>query len=558
MFGSLYYYNGINSNGTCSGEKFIIFSFIHTQDTLDHSDKEMSPITLMKWIYILTFITAIDSKVFHAGVINSTSKFKYDENGHVQSNTLVYPLACAGLMESSGIKSEGQIFLHPVTGEAELAFFPNGGILEESKNIPKMVGDCRAVCVERGVHSSLVTSAMPYLHYNGHKDSGPFKKWFVHNCLRVEVCFMNYHSKTPIKRYWVTPSHEERENGTPLKYGEPETACFHSYLGHRFVLRDGNTNEIVLDVTVEHALIIAAGKSYPDLSKNHNFEVQIKNQMNVEWERHKRIKRTCSSLGFKKGRLPNDVFASIGAFYYNNKKYKVPEELNKVFVNWWEADLFFVQIPWAMKAMWQQRLLELVEAWAGDKLEQTSMYGLRQYEEGSRLITHVDREQTHAFSLIINIAQENVSEPWPVEIYDHADRLHEVAMEAGDIVYYESAKCLHGRNKPLKGNGAYYVNLFTHYRPVGDPKWYEKSNTYGTPEALFNVGNCKLEGSIDDIGVGAVTCDNERIGKNLSPTMFTASSGDDLFNWWKIVGSQGIIESVGDQNNDSDGMGSEL
>ena len=35
-------------------------------------------------------------------------------------------------------------------------------------------------------------------------------------------------------------------------------------------------------------------------------------------------------------------------------------------------------------------------------------------------------------------------------------------MEAGDIVYYESAKCLHSRADPLQGG--HYVNLFAHYR----------------------------------------------------------------------------------------------
>ena len=31
-------------------------------------------------------------------------------------------------------------------------------------------------------------------------------------------------------------------------------------------------------------------------------------------------------------------------------------------------------------------------------------------------------------------------------------RLHEVEMEEGDIVYYESARCLHGRMQPLRGD----------------------------------------------------------------------------------------------------------
>ena len=57
----------------------------------------------------------------------------------------------------------------------------------------------------------------------------------------------------------------------------------------------------------------------------------------------------------------------------------------------------------------------MVEAWAGVPVEQTVMYGLRQYTTGARLLTHVDRISTHAVSLIVNIAQGNLTEPWPVE-----------------------------------------------------------------------------------------------------------------------------------------------
>ena len=133
-----------------------------------------------------------------------------------------------------------------------------------------------------------------------------------------------------------------------------------------------------------------------------------------------------------------------------------------------------IGMPWVLKRYWQSRLKDLVEAWSGVELELTDIYGMRRYEDGARLLTHVDREATHAASLIINVAQGSMRDPWAVEIYDHADRLHEINMNEGDIVYYESARCLHGRMKPLAGE--FYVNLFAHYRPIGDPEWFTKEN----------------------------------------------------------------------------------
>ena len=37
------------------------------------------------------------------------------------------------------------------------------------------------------------------------------------------------------------------------------------------------------------------------------------------------------------------------------------------------------------------------------------------------------------------------------------------------MVFYESAKCLHGRMKQLKGK--YYGSLFLHYQPVDKSMW---------------------------------------------------------------------------------------
>ena len=94
-----------------------------------------------------------------------------------------------------------------------------------------------------------------------------------------------------------------------------------------------------------------------------------------------------------------------------------------VFVNYWEADVNFIQIPWQLKSRWQGRLKELVEAWTGVELEITDMYGMREYTKGARLLTHVDRESTHAASLIVNIAQEDVDRPWTVEVSCHCFRM---------------------------------------------------------------------------------------------------------------------------------------
>ena len=44
------------------------------------------------------------------------------------------------------------------------------------------------------------------------------------------------------------------------------------------------------------------------------------------------------------------------------------------------------------------------------------------------------------FSLHYRTLQEGMDEDWPLEIYDHAGRVHRVHMEPGDIVLYVSSK----------------------------------------------------------------------------------------------------------------------
>ena len=67
-------------------------------------------------------------------------------------------------------------------------------------------------------------------------------------------------------------------------------------------------------------------------------------------------------------------------------------------------------------------------------------------------------------SAIINVDQD-VDEPWPLEVYGHDGMATNVTMEPGDMVLYESHSVVHGRPFPL--NGKFYANVFVHFEPIG-------------------------------------------------------------------------------------------
>jgi hypothetical protein len=106
---------------------------------------------------------------------------------------------------------------------------------------------------------------------------------------------------------------------------------------------------------------------------------------------------------------------------------------------------------------------------------------------------------THVISSIIHIDHEYFDDnhPWPIEIEDHDGNLHAVNLEPGQVscrpfrlsgqrgvqndtpffasylclqmLFYESAACLHGRRQVFKGK--YYASVFSHYQPVDRTIW---------------------------------------------------------------------------------------
>jgi len=111
-----------------------------------------------------------------------------------------------------------------------------------------------------------------------------------------------------------------------------------------------------------------------------------------------------------------------------------------------------------------KELQPMHEAWAGNiKLVPSNAYGLRVYERGNSLTMHTDHVGTHVISSIVHVDRDT-DEPWPIVIEGLDGQTQEVDLKPGEMLFYESAKCVHGRPRPLNGN--WYSSLFVHYRPA--------------------------------------------------------------------------------------------
>ncbi|KAG7374255.1 ShK domain-like protein [Nitzschia inconspicua] len=111
-----------------------------------------------------------------------------------------------------------------------------------------------------------------------------------------------------------------------------------------------------------------------------------------------------------------------------------------------------------------EELQEYPEKWVGFPLTANNAYGFRLYRNQSRLHVHVDKAATHVISFILHIDSSDDAEPWPILIEDFQGNTHEVILTSGDILFYESSKCFHGR--PRKFNGSWYSSVFVHYYPA--------------------------------------------------------------------------------------------
>jgi len=117
-------------------------------------------------------------------------------------------------------------------------------------------------------------------------------------------------------------------------------------------------------------------------------------------------------------------------------------------------------------------LLPYVEAWSGVAVEPATAYGFRLYQNQSTLLRHVDRTQTHVLSFILHIDSSDDAAPWPLVIEGFDGRTYQVILTPGDMLFYESSKCFHGRPQPF--NGSWYTSVFVHYYPV---HWQETDHT---------------------------------------------------------------------------------
>jgi len=150
-----------------------------------------------------------------------------------------------------------------------------------------------------------------------------------------------------------------------------------------------------------------------------------------------------TSAGFAKVQAPAEVTKLLQDFWKENKDDEEAESWPKgnTYVNHWDVKTGRVSVDSEMADVIAEYVRPVIEAWTGEKLVMTSVYGIRVYKGGAVLAPHVDRLPLVS-SCILNVAQD-VDEDWPLEVIGHDGIATNVSSVPGDMVlckYHEELR----------------------------------------------------------------------------------------------------------------------
>eukprot|EP00980_Cylindrotheca_fusiformis_P001760 scaffold405_cov132-Cylindrotheca_fusiformis.AAC.12 len=171
--------------------------------------------------------------------------------------------------------------------------------------------------------------------------------------------------------------------------------------------------------------------------------------------------------GYAKIRAPPKLFELISEFYRRNQGQDTTEwkQLN-TYHNIWDAPPTICLLnrrensgggPHLQATLFGEAE-KVLEEWTGQELSPVSLYGVRLYHNGSILAPHVDRMPL-VTSAIINVDQD-VDEPWPLEVYGHDGVAINITMEPGDMVRRAETSMIMTQEERIPMNAQ--PNLFSH------------------------------------------------------------------------------------------------
>ena len=168
---------------------------------------------------------------------------------------------------------------------------------------------------------------------------------------------------------------------------------------------------------------------------------------------------TLTPLGYKLTRIPQPWLLIIKDLYDNlTSGNPDKEELSEGMAGNTPDFFNLAKYPNIVNCL-HNDLTPMMEEWCGEELIPTNGYGIRSYRKSTTLGMHVDKIHTHHISAIFMCAFKG--KDWPLIFWDNNGKENKIFMKSGDMLLYESCKCMHGR--PIPFEGEFYRNFYLHW-----------------------------------------------------------------------------------------------
>jgi hypothetical protein len=279
------------------------------------------------------------------------------------------------------------------------------------------------------------------------------RNW-LRGALRTDLTVVNYLEEA-VELLWLEPTaignRFEEHHAADVPPWEMEQRD--TLIGHQFAVRFANGTELRRfmvksdDVVVLGAVPPTLGQREPDFEEE--LEAFRAQQTEIASEAP-RLTEAC----FRVQPVPPAVLADAQRFIALNGKNALtePDFMDKIATNWWEAALGFLPLGQGKHGSWGRALHDDARRFAGLDEIAPSMgvdTALRIYHKGAKQLQRVF-PMPKLISVLIPVARDG-TEPWPVRVQVPDGETHEVDLKVGDMMFVESARCLHGRPEPLKG-----------------------------------------------------------------------------------------------------------
>jgi prolyl 4-hydroxylase len=182
-----------------------------------------------------------------------------------------------------------------------------------------------------------------------------------------------------------------------------------------------------------------------------------------------------TQLGYEKVPVPGKLLQSLKIFWkkrHQSHRHHPPTsnfEIGTTYINHWHTHFHIMNVD---DELYQSKHLRtqiwdetkpILEKWTGVELSPSSMFGVSIFTDKT-VVPHRVESLPFVISAIIHVA-DDLDTPWPIELYGHDGKAHNVTLDVGEMLLYESASVITGRPYPLQGR--HYAEIFISFEPFG-------------------------------------------------------------------------------------------